>query len=321
MTIADTTEVAPTWAQRLTGSSRGDGRTFAHLLPQYGTHVTLQNTNARVRVHFVAHDANGQVAYTQLAEQMVDAVVDYCIPRKMIEEADREAKETKSQAPHGRLNRRARSLFVDADGTGEGGELLLYLLTEQILGYPQILAKMDLKTSSNMHYHGSDGVHASFAADGILDLFWGESKLYNDTSKAFSDCFESLAPFIDPTSNGSERHNDILLLNGHLDAGQEELSKNLIRYFDSKNPESLRVRWNGVCLVGFDLEDYPNTEKMTAEVVAQLEKKLKSWHSSVQHRIKKHKLEMINIEVFCVPFPSVDAMRKAVREGLVGPNG
>ncbi|WP_223252149.1 Hachiman antiphage defense system protein HamA [Paracoccus mutanolyticus] len=47
-------------------------------------------------------------------------------------------------------------MFTDLKSSGEGGELLLYLLTERFLGLPQILCKMSLKTSA--HYHGADGV-------------------------------------------------------------------------------------------------------------------------------------------------------------------
>src|SRR3546814_10487872 len=61
------------------------------------------------------------------------------------------------------LNQRALALFKRvrkaSNRSGEAGELLLYLLTEWILGAPQIIAKMGLKTNPQMPVHGSDGVH------------------------------------------------------------------------------------------------------------------------------------------------------------------
>ena len=61
---------------------------------------------------------------------------------------------------------------------GEGGELLLYLLTEWVLEAPQIIAKMPLKTNSNMPVHGSDGIHVKLCStSGKLMFIWGESKL------------------------------------------------------------------------------------------------------------------------------------------------
>jgi hypothetical protein len=95
-----------------------------------------------------------------------------------------------------------RRLSLTGGGAGPSkpvtasGELLLFLLMERLLGLPQLLAKMSLKTSGNVHVHGSDGVHASLGDDGILDVYWGESKLYKSSSDAFSDCFESIAPLL-----------------------------------------------------------------------------------------------------------------------------
>jgi hypothetical protein len=37
---------------------------------------------------------------------------------------------------------------------------------------------MSLKTSREMHVHGTDGIHARMEDDGRLALYWGESKLH-----------------------------------------------------------------------------------------------------------------------------------------------
>jgi Cap4 SAVED domain len=51
-------------------------------------------------------------------------------------------------------------------------------LMECVFGAPQIVAKMDLKTSPKMEVFGSDGIHAKWnASDNCLDLFFGEAKL------------------------------------------------------------------------------------------------------------------------------------------------
>lgn len=76
------------------------------------------------------------------------------------------------------MHHEAIGTFTDLSNTGEGGEMLLYLLAERFLKVPQVLCKMDLKTDSHMHYHGADGVYASVNEGGLLKLFWGESKVY-----------------------------------------------------------------------------------------------------------------------------------------------
>ena len=58
--------------------------------------------------------------------------------------------------------------------SGEGGELPLYLLLEMLLGLPQLLCKMPLKTSAETHLHGVDGVHGKLLPSGDLALYWGE---------------------------------------------------------------------------------------------------------------------------------------------------
>ena len=41
-------------------------------------------------------------------------------------------------------------------------------------------ARWTSKTDPRMHYHGADGVYAGVTDDGMLKLYWGESKIYKD---------------------------------------------------------------------------------------------------------------------------------------------
>jgi hypothetical protein len=47
---------------------------------------------------------------------------------------------------------------------------------------------MDLKTDTRLHYHGADGVYAGVTPEGLLKLYWGESKIYKDAGAAIRDC-------------------------------------------------------------------------------------------------------------------------------------
>ena len=294
---------------------RGDPNEFQHLLTEYETPYALEETQAVVRTHFLAVDAGGKPAVDLLASSMARAAMDFCIPRSRVEEANDYFQRTRSTTHFSRLEQQARELFVNADGTGEGGELLLFLLMEQLLGLPQLLAKMALKTSGNVHVHGSDGVHAKLGEDGILDVFWGESKLYKSSSAAFTDCFESIAPFL--TAEGDEaRRRDLLLVRDHLNVQHVELASHLLEYFDETSPRRLMVRWNGACLVGFDHADYPNLSSLAQDQAVILAKTAQKWRDAVGQRLVKHSLSEVRIDVFCIPFPSVDALRKAVRAKL-----
>jgi len=300
--------------QALAALARGEQGELDHLLLSYETPLNLDGTRTTVRTHFLAVDANGMPAVDRLAEAMAVAAMEFCVPRSRIQHAATKMTETGSPSYFARLEKQAKELFVDADGTGEGGELLLFLLMERVLKLPQLLAKMSLKTNSNMHVHGSDGVHAQIGTDGVLELSWGESKLYGDISKAIKDCFESIAPFLADIDESRKR--DLLLIRDNLNVDNEELATHVLEYFDETNSKSLDVRWHGVCLIGFNYASYPNLKKLAANESEKISKAVARWHKAVSGRVGDHSLVDVNIEVFCIPFPSVDALRKSVRKNL-----
>lgn len=312
--MSDAKRMEDPFVEMLDSLVRGDPNEFLHLLTAYDVPVPLQGSAATVRTHFLAADANGSPAVELLATAMARAAMDFCIPRSRVEQALKHLRETGSTSHFSRLEQQARELFVAGDETGEGGELLLFLLMEQVLELPQLLAKMSLKTNSNVHVHGSDGVHAKLADDGVLDLYWGESKLYKSSSAAFTDCFESIAPFLGV--EGDTRRRDLLLIRDNLNVQQEDLAAHLLQYFDETSPKALQVRWNGVCLVGFDYSTYPDIKKLADEQAVIIAKAAEQWQKAILDRLEKNGLLTVNIDVFCIPFPDVDAMRKMVRKKL-----
>jgi hypothetical protein len=97
-----------------------------------------------------------------------------------------------------KLHQQALDLFKRANKktnrNGEFGELITYILIELVLKAPQFLAKMSLKTSSQMPIHGSDGIHVSFdSKNGNLILYWGESKCYSSIKTALKNAVKSVA--------------------------------------------------------------------------------------------------------------------------------
>lgn len=295
--------------------ARGDDHKFIHLLEAFEVPVTLEDSSTTVRTHFLARDINGTILLEPLADAMARFVVDFTIPRARIKKAFKEYQATGSSDAIMALRAEASELFVPSAGSGEGGELLLFLLMEKTLGYPQLLSKFPLKTNTNVHVHGSDGVHGQMGEDGVLDLYWGESKFWQDSSKAIADCFESIAPFLDP-SDSTSRKRDLLLLRDHLNVDDEALAAHLIRYFDGEHEESKNVRWNGVCLVGFDVDAYPNPKVAAEAEMALIRAQVGRWHKALLGRVKQHNLLSINIDIFCVPLPSVEGIRALVGKKL-----
>ncbi len=277
----------------------------------------------KVHCHCLTVDANGRVQPHRLAEFMRNAAADYAIPRSQIDKAKARDAKYNSTDSVAALVEQARRSFTDLATTGEGGEMLLFLLAERFLKLPHILCKMDLKTDTRMHYHGADGVYAGVTPEGVLKLYWGESKLYSDAGAAIRACLSSLAPFlIELDHEGSERERDLTLLADKANLNQPELTDALKRFFDKNSPESKRVRYCGVALVGFDAAFYPvdAVSAVADEIAAAARIEFEAWLSAIGRRLTTEKLEQVEIELFCLPLPSVEGFRAAflTAMGLAG---
>ncbi|MEZ6002054.1 DUF1837 domain-containing protein [Hyphomonas sp.] len=304
----------------LSAVRRGPKITDAHL-QVVERDVTIDGTKTRIHCYGPQLDAHGRLKPDHLVDFLMDRVVDYAVPRQAIERAEEEYSKTKSAAAWIRLQRRARDSFTDLEKTGEGGELLLFALAEAVFELAQILCKMSLKTSTSMHYHGADGVYASSTEDGFLDLYWGESKLYQTATAAITDCLSSLAPFLrEEFSEDATNARDMLLLNEYADLTDPELVSTLKRFFDRDEPQANKLRMCGFALVGFDSVHLPSVEAsgVWEEIEAALKSDFVNWRSHTGKRLGMEKISHFDIHVVCVPLRSVDDFRAAFLKGLKG---
>ncbi|WP_111929620.1 MULTISPECIES: HamA C-terminal domain-containing protein [Paraburkholderia] len=281
--------------------------------------VLIDGHLVKIHCHCLSVDGNGRVQPHRLAEFMRNAVVDYAIPRSKLADAKARDNKFNSTEAVAELVERAKRSFTDLGNTGEGGEMLLFLLAERFLKLPQILCKMDLKTDTRMHYHGADGVYAGVTQKGILKLYWGESKIYGDASAAIRACLNSLAPFlIEPEHDEAERERDLILLSDKADLSNPEITDALKRYFDKSSVMSKRVQYCGAALVGFDAPFYPKDEvkAVAEEIVKASRTALTGWRNSIGERLKMEKLDQMEIEMFCVPLPSAEGFRAAFLKAM-----
>ena len=212
-----------------------------------------------------------------------------------------------------RLVNDAAHLFTQTQvKTGEGAELLLYVLLEKELQIPQILSKMSLKTNNEMQYHGADGVHAKLLDNGDLAVYWGEAKLYESVAKAMTDCMSSIAPYL----SGVAHERDVFLIRHYVDAGNAEVTARLLEYFDDSSTLSANVEMRGACLIGFVHENYPSLPRDEESVKGELDEVLSGWVRSTKNRLENRSLTKHAIEVFFLPMPSVEEFRKAVKAEL-----
>lgn len=303
----------PTVAAALAKLARGDPDTLSSYLVQVEQEIVLDNTKTTSHCYFIAVDGNGQLRTSAFIRRICEHVIDFAMPRTQIREASEFLKRTGSSQKWARLTRDAESLFNDLATTGEGGELVLFILAEHVLRLPQIICKMSLKTSAGMHYHGADGVHARIDPDtGALSLYWGEAKMYQRPAQAISACLDSLAPFLrDEDVRGSARTRDINLLSSFVDLDDPTVENAIKAYLDPDNPAFNRLQYCGLAFVGFDPDIYPpSDQRAVAEAIAAAVKtSIVDWRTHIGQRVLTERLEQFEIHFICLPFPSVDDFR------------
>jgi len=137
--------------------------------------------------------------------------------------------------------------------------------------------------------------------------------------RAIRDCLNSLAPFlIELDHEGAERERDLILLNDKADLSNPNLTEALKMFFDKNSPQSKRVQYCGVALVGFDAAFYPTgSTKAVADKIAEAARvELEAWSAVIGRRLTAEKLEQVEIEIFCVPLPSADDFRHAFLKAM-----
>ncbi|MEM6411758.1 MAG: DUF1837 domain-containing protein [Pseudomonadota bacterium] len=281
--------------------------------------VALKDCVARLHCHCLTVDGNGRVKPERLAEFMRNSIIDYAVPKSRLGDARARDARFKSGSAVAALQHEAIGTFTDLANTGEGGEMLLFLLAERFLKVPQVLCKMDLKTDSHMHYHGADGVYASVNEDGLLKLFWGESKVYGDPIAAIRDCLASLAPFLVETDHeGADRERDLVLLSDKADLSDPELTAAFRKYFDRTSSLSNRVEYCGIALIAFDADFYPKdgAKGVAEDILKAANDEIKKWVKNVKKRLSVEKLDKFDIQFFCVPVPSADGFRASFLKAL-----
>lgn len=315
VTLQDSEEKQPL-ADSLMRLARGTPTAFAGLLHDVESNAIVNETKVTAHCHCLKLDGNGRPRIEDLVRVVAEHILDYAIPRAEIREANEEFSRTGSTQKIIRLANEAKSLFTDLQNSGEGGELLLFALAEKILGLPQLICKMSLKTNSRMHVHGADGLHAGVDSNtGNLILYWGESKIYGDVTSAVRECLASLAPMLKENAAGQR---DLQLLQRHADLDDPVLEAAFKKFLDPDSAEFNSLEFRGLCLIGFDCDTYPlEASEIQIDAIAKnIAQTLPTWKSHVRKRISEEKLDAFSIHFLMIPFPSADIFRQSLRSQL-----
>ena len=277
----------------------------------------INSVETQIRFHYVRFDGNGQPMLGALAETLYDYIIYYCI-------ASRNRDDTLTPTQAARLTKDARKLFVhpaptedDPDQTGEAGEMLLYFLIESILGAPQVVSKMELKTNQNKEINGSDGIHMKLCEeDGVVDIYFGEAKIHQSLSGALGSAFKSITSFHD---EGMYKY-EFLMVTKHFKLADEEI-KNEVKKLIVRGEPSSEVRVNHACLIGYNWEEY---KELMAKGSEDIESEFRRIYMNDASRIVKllnNRLEgfekkHLKLDFFFMPFVSVQEFRDAFNKAL-----
>ncbi|WP_176064112.1 HamA C-terminal domain-containing protein [Anaeromyxobacter diazotrophicus] len=269
------------------------------------------SASASAQFHYLKLDGNGQPKLAALAECLVDHLVNYALSAKRTAAADFAETRGARQRQHSRINREARRLLREYPTSGESGELLLYLILEVVLGAPQAVAKMELKTNPRVEVHGSDGIHMRYDETlDCLDVFFGESKLEQTVSGALRSAFQSIENFHD---HAMAQH-EFGLVTSNFKYMDEPLRQAVVRYLDGQQLQACRV--NHALLIGYDSPDYATcvgnsfreAEQEFRRVYA--ERAPRCVELAIE-RLREFKYRHLRFEVFFMPFTTVEDFRAA----------
>ena len=176
---------------------RGNASSLDAYLLEVCKNEYVDSTKAEMHIYMLRLDGNNRPRISDLASYISCCIIDYCIPAEEIAHAKKLDEEHNTTQYTMKLYKKAEGLFTNLQNTGEGGELLLSIMTQSVLKIPQVLCKMPLKTNPQVHYHGADGLYGKYDEDAKkFCLYWGESKLYSNVDEALSKCFDSIKPLL-----------------------------------------------------------------------------------------------------------------------------
>jgi len=264
---------------------------------------------ASVRLHFIRHDAGGQIPLGKVVDTLISYITHFCLTSARRADLDEQARN--------RAFVEAKRLFRDSPNTGQPGELLVYFLIEAVLQAPQVLKKMLITTNPNDERKGSDGVHIRWAAEGdLLEVIFAEAKLFKDFQSALSRAFTSITDFHNSATKGLEI-NYFLNTFSLLDAEQQQVITSYVEGANKGKCQEVHV-----CLIGHTWAEYeclstPEKKKFLAEFDA----RYRVWALAVlkpalDAELKAFTHSHLRFEFFFLPFASVDNFRELFLESL-----
>jgi len=300
-------------------SLKNDFSQLGGLIKTVGAPGNCSGGNVTIRSHYLPF-RNGKPMTGELLDVIRGYICNFAMSRAEIEAVHQKAALGTPQQrmlAYNKLRDDAADLFIKAQKStgrnGECGELLLYLLTEWVLEAPQIMAKMSLKTNSQMPVHGSDGIHVKYDADSDrLVFFWGEAKLYAAVGGAITSAVNSIASTLeyDKLKEDINLVRRYVSLSGLSTAAQERI----VEFLDPLSLNYQKKIDASVCLIGFDFAGFKKLSSVPASdleshFIGLLNTAIADATLQLEARLLTAGITHHTMEVFFLPVVSVDQLR------------
>lgn len=279
--------------------------------------VVIEGTSIQGYCYFLSP----RISYSALIEKMEEQILNFVIPRTEIDKYRYKEEYTSEILA---LQRRAKTKFIDyyqkrelrrkhtktkKQENGEAGELLLFMLLEQVAKLPQAICKMNSKSNNKMPVFGSDGIHVGLTEDKQkLALYFCEAKVYKKWKSAIKDCLSSLAPIL--SENEESIETELNLLTSYCDLGEDniELVNKLKEYFKRTQKRRDFSEIRGACLIAFDC--LACSKKDSRSIACKISEEIELWFKTFHQEMKKYNIEHIFVHAFFLPMESIVAFRR-----------
>lgn len=257
------------------------------------------------KFYLIRSNGDNQIRENDLIDFMISKIIRYVLKREEYRPKDVTIDYVLDNTVN--LFKKAKRRFVINPNTGEGGELILFILLES-QGIVQLVHKMDLKTSGQVHFHGFDAIHVEINGDKIV-FHYGESKMYKDFQKGLNDAINSIKKI-----DSKKFKFEVELASSHIDDAKFDPYVQHIKHLLSPYSNKDNVSTAHPVFLGYDWPVMNVEQKKITDLNNYLVEEYSKIQDDISEKIKQKvcNTQEINSRTFIfymMPFTDVDAFR------------
>ncbi len=274
------------------------------------TGVTAGNTGNEL-FYFCISDTEDSGYLERFIEQLDAHIPSFVFSKDTLANYERllaEGKTSKSPLEHARhLLQKTRA--GGTAGSGELGELLMFLFAKNVKGANKLVSKIQSRTSTTTTQQGRDGSFILQDERGEIYMLLGEAKMHQDSNDGLREAQTDMNAF---WGDQERLSHEIRLASSHL---RDELTPQNTAayeaYFIDDNPRHQELKYKSVVFVGFNFPAFSALIQKTADFNAFSQEVLADLNRCFNNQAA-HITASPHPNIYCfVPFESVESARTA----------